>query len=85
MSRSMWIIVILITILMMSSFWFGRKEVPPWVKCKESLFEQVVFNNCTPSLLDNSDPSLEDVGSDENLINQEFDDQGLPLELPDSN
>ena len=85
MSRSMWIIVILITILMMSSFFFGRKEVPPWVKCKESLFEQVVFNNCTPSLFDNSGPSLEGFDLDKNLKKQEYDDQGLPLELPDSN
>ncbi len=85
MSKSMWVIIILITILMMSSFFFGRKEAPPWVKCKESLFEQVVFNNCTPSLLDNSGPSLEGISSDENLEKQEFDDQGLPLELPDLN
>ena len=50
MSRSMWIIIILITILMISSYWFSRnKSAPPWVKCKESLFEQVVIKKCTPS------------------------------------
>ena len=50
MSRSMWIIIILITILMISSYWFSKnKSAPPWVKCKESLFEQVVFKKCTPS------------------------------------
>lgn len=50
MSRSMWIIIILITILMVSSYWFSKnKSAPPWVKCKESLFEQVVFKKCTPS------------------------------------
>ena len=50
MSRSMWIIIILITILMISSYWFSKnRPAPPWVKCKESLFEQVVFKKCTPS------------------------------------
>ena len=50
MSRSMWIISVLILILMISSFYFGRnREAPPWVKCKESLFDQVVFKKCTPS------------------------------------
>ena len=50
MSKSMWIISILILILMISSFWFARdREAPPWVKCKESLFAQVVMKQCTPS------------------------------------
>ena len=50
MSKSMWIISILILILLVSSFWLGKnRETPPWVKCKESLFEQVVFKKCTPS------------------------------------
>ena len=52
MSKSMWIIIILITIMMISSYWFARdRDAPPWVKCKESLFEQVVFKKCTPSSL----------------------------------
>jgi hypothetical protein len=35
---------------MVSSYWFSKnKSAPPWVKCKESLFEQVVFKKCTPS------------------------------------
>ena len=35
---------------MISSYWFSRnRDVPPWMKCKESLFEQVVFKKCTPS------------------------------------
>ena len=55
MSKSMWIIIILITILMISSFWFSKgREAPPWVKCKESLFVQVVFKKCTPSSFDNN-------------------------------
>ena len=46
MSKASWIIIILITILMISSYWFSRgKDAPPWVKCKESLFEQVVLKN----------------------------------------
>ena len=50
MSRSMWIIIILITILMISSYWFSRnKSAPPWVKCKESLFEQVENDTVTIS------------------------------------
>ena len=50
MSKSMWIISILILILLVSSFWLGKnRETPPWMKCKESLFEQVVFKKCTPS------------------------------------
>ena len=50
MSKSMWIISILIVILLVSSFWLGKnRETPPWMKCKESLFEQVVFKKCTPS------------------------------------
>ncbi len=50
MSRGMWITIVLITILMISSYWFSKNRKPPtWVKCKESLFEQVVFKKCTPS------------------------------------
>jgi len=50
MSRGMWIIVILIVISTSVSFWYGRnRETPEWMKCKESLFDQVVFNKCTPS------------------------------------
>ena len=50
MSRGMWIIIVLITILMISSYWFSKnRKPPPWVKCKESLFEQVVLKKCTPS------------------------------------
>ena len=46
MSRSSWVIIILITILLVSSYFFSRnREAPDWVKCKESLFEQVVFKS----------------------------------------
>jgi len=73
MSKSMWIIIILISILVMSSFWFGRnREIPPWMKCKESLFEQVVFKKCTPSSFDNN------IVPKENNLNNE----NLPFEAP---
>ena len=50
MSRSMWIIVILILISTILSFWYSKnRETPDWMKCKESLFDQDVFKKCTPS------------------------------------
>ena len=75
MSRSMWVISILILIMMISSFWFGRnRETPPWMKCKESLFAQVVFNKCTPSSF----------SSPRNTDNQNSDviEEELPKEIP---
>ena len=77
MSRSMWIISVLILILMISSFYFGRnREAPPWVKCKESLFAQVVMKQCTPSSFVN--PNIdENIEPNENNINEE-----LPFEPP---
>ncbi len=54
MNRGFIIISILILILVITSFWFGRnREAPPWVKCKESLFSQVIFKKCTPSSFSN--------------------------------
>lgn len=50
MSKSSWIIIILILITIVLSFWYSRnRETPDWMKCKESLFDQVVFKKCTPS------------------------------------
>ena len=72
----MWIIIILITILMISSYWFSKnKSAPPWVKCKESLFEQVVFKKCTPSSF--ATPRLSNEGDQ---IEQNLDE--LPYEPP---
>ena len=66
MSRSSWIIIILITILLVSSYWFSRnREAPDWVKCKESLFEQVVFKKCTPSVFNR--PNLKILSMTKNL------------------
>ena len=46
MSKSMWIIVILILISTILSFWYSKnRETPDWMKCKESLFDQVVLRN----------------------------------------
>ncbi len=76
MSRSMWIISILILILMVSSFWFARdRDTPPWVKCKESLFAQVVMKQCTPSSFANPQQS------GENINELELEEQ-LPYEPP---
>ena len=81
MSRSMWIIIILITILMVSSYWFGKdREAPPWAKCKESLFDQVVFKNCTPSSIARPPNGIDDKNNN-NLKN--FDNQSFPIEGPD--
>ena len=74
MSRGMWIISILILILMTSSFYFGRnREAPPWVKCKESLFAQVVIKQCTPSSFVNPN----NTENNENNVETE-----LPFEPP---
>ena len=77
MSRSMWIISSLILILMISSFYFGRnREAPPWVKCKESLFAQVVMKQCTPSSFANPN-SMGNLETNENNV-----EEGLPFEPP---
>ncbi len=60
MSRSMWIIVILILISTILSFWYSKnRETPDWMKCKESLFDQVVFKKCTPSQFMSPKDSIE--------------------------
>ena len=44
------ILYILLIILGIAIIWrdgFSDKGRPEWHHCKESLFEQVVFNNCT--------------------------------------
>ena len=44
------ILYILLAILGIAIIWrdsFSGKGRPEWHHCKESLFEQVVFNNCT--------------------------------------
>jgi len=72
MPRSSLIIIILIVILMISSYWFSKnRDVPPWVKCKESLFEQVVFKKCTPSSFNRPDS-----------LNKEKDIEEFPVEQP---
>ena len=46
----MWILLILLIILTLSQFWrIQNKNSPPWMKCKENLFVQTIFNKCTPS------------------------------------
>ena len=75
MSKSMWIISVLILIMMVSSFWFARDKERPWVKCKESLFAQVVFKQCTPSSFATS-RGLEDDNQNKPIENE------LPYEPP---
>ena len=75
MGKVSWIIISLILILTISSFWFGRnREIPPWMKCKESLFAQVVLKQCTPSEL--TRPSINNSNNSKEQI--------LPLEEPKS-
>ena len=62
---------------MISSFYFGRnREAPPWVKCKESLFAQVVMKQCTPSSFANPN-NMESMETNENNVEDE-----LPFEPP---
>ena len=69
MSKGMIILISLILITMTLSFWYGRnREAPPWMKCKESLFSQVILNKCTPSSL--STPSYKENKIDNE--NEEF-------------
>tara|TARA_B100000686_G_C16742473_1_gene947436 strand:- start:136 stop:309 length:174 start_codon:yes stop_codon:yes gene_type:complete len=51
--------------------WFGKRETPPWAKCKESLFEQVVLKNCTPSILATPDSMESDNSSSVEIDEQE--------------
>ena len=75
MSKSMWIISILILILLVSSFWLGKnRETPPWMKCKESLFEQVVLGKCSPSSFDTG-PRIESIQQNDMK-------EDLPFEAP---
>lgn len=72
----MWVLSILILVLMISSFWLGRdRETPPWMKCKESLFAQVVLKQCTPSSFAN--PQGSENKDQDKLIEGE-----LPYEPP---
>ena len=44
------ILIILFVGLALAIIWrdsFSGKGYPEWTHCKESLFEQVIFNNCT--------------------------------------
>lgn len=49
-SWPMTLLYVLLAILGLSLIWradFSGRGIPEWQRCKESLFEQVVFNNCT--------------------------------------
>lgn len=71
MSKSMWILVILI--LISSILAYNNRKEQPWVKCKESLFNQIVFNKCTPSSFSEPQDYLE--SQDKNNKELNIDDQ----------
>ena len=67
MPRTSWIIIILITILLVSSYFFLEIERHLiGLNVKESLFEQVVFKKCTPSSFNR--PNLDNTS----IENKEF-------------
>lgn len=60
MSRGNIVIIVLILIFIISSFWLSKnKDTPPWMKCKESLFNQIIFKECTPSFIEYKKPIQE--------------------------
>lgn len=73
MSKGMTIIIVLLLITITLSFWYGRKKAPPpWMKCKESLFSQVILKKCTPSIMAIPDSEFEKQKKelDENQLNE---------------
>ena len=75
MSKSIWILLGLILIFTVTSYFYSKKkDIPPWMKCKESLFSQVVFKTCTPSIMTSPRIEFEDDGNK--------DIQELPFEEP---
>lgn len=47
--NSRWILMALITILLVAGFWMRSDgNVPEWEKCRESLFQQMFSDTCTP-------------------------------------
>ena len=75
MFRGSWLLIGLIFIFIITSYFYSKKkDIPPWMKCKESLFSQVVFKTCTPSIM--SSPRIEFEDEKSNDI------QNLPLEEP---
>ena len=46
-----WLLVLLMSLFVLAFIWRDMSGMADmsWTKCKESLFEQVVFKNCTPS------------------------------------
>ena len=72
MSRGIWILFGLILVFIITSYFYSKKrDIPPWMKCKESLFSQVVFKKCTPSMM--TSPRID-------FENKDL--QELPLEKP---
>ena len=44
-----WVFYALVAVLIIGSLWASRSgRVPEWEKCKESLFQQMLSDVCTP-------------------------------------
>ena len=63
MSRNMWILAVLISVLVIASIYSEQSgmKMPDHLNCKESMFEQMFTDKCTPCLLYTS-PSPRDRG-----------------------
>ena len=50
MSKTMWILAALITVLVISSIYREQSgmKLPEYLKCKESMFQQMFTDQCTP-------------------------------------
>ncbi|MDC0094024.1 hypothetical protein OAI86_06835 [Alphaproteobacteria bacterium] len=50
MSKNMWILAALISVLVIASIYReqSRLEMPDHLNCKESMFEQMFTDHCTP-------------------------------------
>mgnify|MGYP001380266523 CR=1 FL=1 len=50
MSKTMWIIITLISILIIASIYrsYNNMPLPDHLNCKESMLEQMFSNKCTP-------------------------------------
>ena len=50
MSRNMWILAVLISVLVIASIYREQSgmKMPDHLNCKESMFEQMFTDDCTP-------------------------------------
>lgn len=49
MSNYRWVLYALLTVLVVASLWMSQSgRVPEWERCRESLFQQMFSDACTP-------------------------------------